>query len=338
MQFAAGWLLLLAATTAWANPPEVSYIHPDYPTAGPRVITGEGFPTVGSHLEVLCWRPPESKEEVEAGLQAWAQGQPPSWPSKPPEDAVHAPVLDSEARIAVAALSGVVMWVRTREGVSRPYAFDLAMPWWLLEDEVRPGDIAVLGGRGMRALYRQDSVALLAAGKALRLTALQPRRDYRTMDDNVIFLPLPPDLAPGRYRVVVHNGNGGRFGWRDGGWLTVLAKDAKKPRRFDVRDFGRKAKRNPTRMRSPSARNGRERRRIRLLPAGPLAHRTNSRSARRRHASRRGPRSLGHRRRGRAAQSSDRPRCWCIPATASRWSGSRSKARCIAGRAPTGKA
>jgi hypothetical protein len=92
----------------------------------------------------------------------------------------------------------------------------------------------------LRAIYRQDAVALLAAGKAIRLTPIQPRCDYRTMDENVMFLPLPPDLTPGRYRVVVHNGNGGRFGWRDGGWLTVVAKDTKKPPRFDVRDFGAK--------------------------------------------------------------------------------------------------
>ncbi len=240
MRFVAGWLMLVTASTAWANPPEVSYVHPDYPTAGPRVITGEGFPSVASQLEVLCWCPPESKDEVESGLRAWTQGQPPLWPAEPPKDTTRVPVLDSEARTAVAALSGVVTWVRTPEGVSKPFAYDLAMPWWLLEDEARPGDIVVLGGRALRAIYRQDSVALLAEGKAMQLTPIQPRCDYRTMDENVMFLPLPPDLAPGRYQVIVHNGNGGRFGWRGGGWLTVMAKDTKKPPRFDVRDFGAK--------------------------------------------------------------------------------------------------
>jgi len=97
-------------------------------------------------LEVLCWRPEESKDEVEAGLQAWVRGQPPAWPVDPPKDVTRAPVLDSEPRTAVAAVSGVVLWVRTPEGISRPFPFDLAMPWWLLEDEVRPGDVAVLGG------------------------------------------------------------------------------------------------------------------------------------------------------------------------------------------------
>jgi hypothetical protein len=230
----------LAAATAEAGRPEIAYVHPDYPTAGPRVITGEGFPASAAQLEVLGWRPPESKEEVEAGLQAWAQGQPPAWPAEPPKDATRVPLLDSEAQVAVAALSGVVVWVRTPEGVSRPYVFDLATPWWLLEDEARPGDIVALGGRALRAIYRQDTVALLADGKATRLTPIQPRRDYRTMDENVMFLPLPPDLAPGRYQVLVHNGHGGRFGWRGGPWLTVQAKDTKPPRRFDVRDFGAK--------------------------------------------------------------------------------------------------
>ena len=226
VRLATGWLSLVAATAAWAAPPEISYVHPDYPTAGPRVLTGEGFlPADGTPLEVLCWRPPESDDEVEAGLKAWVQGQPPSWPAEPPKDATRLPVLDCEAQVAVGALSGVVTWVRTSEGLSRPYAFDLAMPWWLLEEEARPGDIVVLGGRALRVRYRQDAVALLADGKATRLTPIQPRRDYRTMDQNVMFLPLPPDLSPGPYRVVVHNGNGGRFGWRDGGWLTVAAKE-----------------------------------------------------------------------------------------------------------------
>jgi len=190
----------LCTDPALASTPEVSYIHPDYPTSGPRVITGEGFPDLGSQLEVLCWRPPESKEEVEVGLQAWVKGEPPPWPVLPPDETMRVPVLDSEARIAVAALNGVVMWARTPEGVSKPYAYDLAMPWWLLEDDVEPGDIVVLGGRALRVLYRQDSVALLADGKAIRLTPIQPRHDYRTMDENVMFLPLPPDTRslPGR--------------------------------------------------------------------------------------------------------------------------------------------
>ena len=84
------WLLAvwccLFATTADAGRPEIAHIHPDYPTTGPRVMTGEGFPANAAQLEVLCWRPPESKEEVEAGLQAWAQGQPPAWPDEPPKD------------------------------------------------------------------------------------------------------------------------------------------------------------------------------------------------------------------------------------------------------------
>jgi hypothetical protein len=240
IRFVAGWLSLAAVVTAWAGPPEISYVHPDYPTAGPRVVTGEGFPADGSQLEVLCWRPPESKEETEAGLQAWAQGQPPTWPAEPPKEATRVPVLDCEPQIAVAAVNGVVVWARTADGVSQPCAFDLPMPWWLLEEEARPGDIVALGGRALRALYRQDSVALLADGKLTQLTPIQPRRDYRTMDDNVMFLPLPPDLAPGRYQVLVHNGNGGRFGWRDGGWLTVVPKETGLPRRFDVREFGAK--------------------------------------------------------------------------------------------------
>ena len=116
MRFVVGLLLLVASTAAWAGPPEIAYVHPDYPTAGPRVITGEGFPADGSQLEVRCWRPPETKEEVAAGLDAWAHGQPPTWPAEPPQDAPRVSVLDSESRIAVAALSGTVVWVRTRVG------------------------------------------------------------------------------------------------------------------------------------------------------------------------------------------------------------------------------
>jgi hypothetical protein len=56
------------------------------------------------------------------------RGPAPVWPAEPPHDAVRVPVLDSEPRTAVAALSGVVLWVRTSERVSRPIAFDLAMP------------------------------------------------------------------------------------------------------------------------------------------------------------------------------------------------------------------
>ena len=116
LRFVAGWISLVATTAACADPPAVSYVHPDYPTTGPRIVTGERFPADGAQLEVLCWSPPNSREEVETGLQAWGDGPPPAWPAEPPHDAVRVPVLDSEARTAVAALSGEVLWVRTGRG------------------------------------------------------------------------------------------------------------------------------------------------------------------------------------------------------------------------------
>ena len=45
---------------------------------------------------ILNQRPPDSREEVEIGLQAWADGQPPERPAAPPHDAVRVSALDSE--------------------------------------------------------------------------------------------------------------------------------------------------------------------------------------------------------------------------------------------------
>ena len=93
------WVTVFATAVATAEPPEIAHVHPDYPTAGPRIVTGEGFPPA-AELDVRpCWRPPESKEEVEAGLEAWRRGTPPAWPVEPPSDATRVQVFDSEPRV-----------------------------------------------------------------------------------------------------------------------------------------------------------------------------------------------------------------------------------------------
>ena len=38
------WVTVFATAVATAEPPEIAHVHPDYPTAGPRIVTGEGFP------------------------------------------------------------------------------------------------------------------------------------------------------------------------------------------------------------------------------------------------------------------------------------------------------
>jgi len=55
-----------------------------------------------------------------------------------------------------------------------------------------------------------------------------------------LLVPLPVDLPLGTYTIWVHNGFGGKEGWRTGCALKVRQPEKWPDKVFNIRDFGAK--------------------------------------------------------------------------------------------------
>ena len=118
---------------------------------------------------------------------------------------------------------------------SKPFILNAPEVWWLqgdLGDAASPGGWLRLFGRSLDA-NGSARVALIGAnGGRTELTPV--KRDVWSLD-----APLPANLPCGTYTVFVHNGRGGRAGWRAAEPLTVRPyQEVWKTDRFDVTAFG----------------------------------------------------------------------------------------------------
>jgi hypothetical protein len=108
-------------------------------------------------------------------------------------------------------------------------------PWWLQGDGgaiTTPGGFVRVMGRSL-AFPDAKSVILLEGpdGKLRRL----PPSEATTWS---LTVPLPANLAEGSYRLRVHNGFGGKFGWSDPLSLSVRKRAAWKADVFDAVEQG----------------------------------------------------------------------------------------------------
>ncbi|OGV76470.1 MAG: hypothetical protein A3K19_32210 [Lentisphaerae bacterium RIFOXYB12_FULL_65_16] len=107
--------------------------------------------------------------------------------------------------------------------------------WWCqgeVGSAARPGGILRLFGKNM-SLTGATATAqvLIEAQKPLRITA--------TADDPFSArATLPPDLAPGSYKVRLHNGHGGPAAWSDAVDVVVESTTAWPDKTFNVLDAG----------------------------------------------------------------------------------------------------
>ena len=228
-------LTIVSAATAAEPRPEISHLFPDFPVAGPRILTGENFEP--GKTAVWCWSPPDVTDAQQL-LGAVSDDETPL-PEQPPSDARQVEVLDVERQIIVARPAAGVAWVKTAGGVSQPYAVDLARPCWLNPEQAQPKQIVHLFGFGLRAPYRETRIALRGGGKTLAARRQHESRAYRDAGP-AVFFEVPADAAPGKYTVFVHNGLGGTLGWRRAGQIEVLAPKAVEQRLFSVQDYGAK--------------------------------------------------------------------------------------------------
>lgn len=257
-------LVLLASGVAYAAPPEISYVHPDYPVAElykrtemnvPHVITGENLG--GEGFELWCWAPSFNEKRLLGVV-----GEPKEQDYPDPEEILNdetnpdpgkiffkVPIIDAEAQVAVARLQGFVVWARNKDGWSQPYRFGTARPFWINQSKVRSGDLLYIYGYGLRRVGNNaipSEPGYLALKNEKKLITWQVDgglnnmpRAQRVEDPRLVYFRLP--LAdPGHYTVLYNSGRGGEFGWAKAGEIDILPPAKPVEKFFNVRDDGAK--------------------------------------------------------------------------------------------------
>ena len=119
---------------------------------------------------------------------------------------------------------------------SEPFVLNAPEVWWLHGDQgeaASPGGWLRLFGRCLDG--NTQARVVLCSDLEKRNTELRlTKKDVWSLD-----AALPDNLPADAYSVYVHNGNGGRDGWRKAGHMTVKpAQEIWKKDRFDVTKFG----------------------------------------------------------------------------------------------------
>jgi len=219
------------ATTAEADRPQMAHVFPGVPEPrATRLIVGEGFDPKST--EVWVWDIPAAEDK-----DAPRAGAPPErLPAQPPKEARKAKPLDIEPQVIVCDLGGDAVWVRNADGWSDPVLINLPKPWWISHATASPGDVLHVCGQGLRG---KGGGLVLRSGR----TELTPRlvheaRAPRISDPRLLYFEVPAHAEAGTYELLVHNGNGGPYGWIGAGRVTVEKPTPTPERVVNVRDHG----------------------------------------------------------------------------------------------------
>ncbi|WP_013334352.1 Ig-like domain-containing protein [Gloeothece verrucosa] len=131
--------------------------------------------------------------------------------------------------------SSFLVWVQNSSGYSTPVMINQTETWWMQQTATR-GQVASIFGRNLSQdegtqnshIYLED-----AAGKGYwaDIIAVNPYKvDFK----------VPQSLANGDYKVFVHNGDGGQYGWSKPLTMTVNDGLNYTGSVFNVKDFGAK--------------------------------------------------------------------------------------------------
>ena len=214
-------VFFVVAGEALAAPPQISFLHPEYPAGGPNVITGEGFDPQATQIHV--WDPKVVEEEIRASAKHLGIGAQPSLPSEPPEGSRRIAPLDVELQIVVASLSGDFVWIGNADGLSSCYLHNVPKPFWISSYQASPGETLHMFGFGLRARYRKSLLVLKGQGNPVFVDPVVESRSPRTADSRLMYFAIPSDLALGGYEVFIHNGHGGTWGWVSAGEVEITA-------------------------------------------------------------------------------------------------------------------
>lgn len=233
-------------TVAWAGAvqaaPEIARVMKS-PDTDTLLIFGEGFRAgeteVLTGVEEVVWWPDADVAQV-AAITESGQRLPhrEPLPQTPPADARPCRILQMDSQVIVAvSAGGQVVWVRVGAETSDPAPVALPQLWWVFPDVAAPGqDIRVFGRALISNPYRPVSYGVLvpaAGGPPLPVPMGLGRHPFYERA-----VRIPADAQPGEYRLYVHNGAGGVYGWSEPLTVRIAPPAAWPPGVFDVRDFG----------------------------------------------------------------------------------------------------
>ncbi len=132
--------------------------------------------------------------------------------------------------------SEYVVWAQNGSGVSKPITINQTEAWWVGPNAATRGEVTSIFGRNLTQdggtttsnVYIEDS-----AGKGYWAPVVSAN-PYK------IDFKVPTGLANGSYKVWVHNGDGGQYGWSEPVTLTVNDGLKYTGTTFNVKDFGAK--------------------------------------------------------------------------------------------------
>jgi GH24 family phage-related lysozyme (muramidase) len=132
--------------------------------------------------------------------------------------------------------SEYIVWAQNGSGVSKPVTINQTEAWWVGPDTATRGEVTSIFGRNLSQdggttssnVYIEDSTG---KGYWAPIVSTNPYK---------IDFKVPTGLANGSYKVWVHNGDGGQYGWSKPVTLTVNDGLNYTGKTFSVKDFGAK--------------------------------------------------------------------------------------------------
>jgi hypothetical protein len=108
-----------------------------------------------------------------------------------------------------------ILWAVNEKGVGKPVVSNRPELWWAFQDEANPGDRVHLFGRNLAMSENSESVRVFVEPKSASARGAGAGLWLETESVNPyrVTVNLPDSIEPGTYRVWLHNGYGGRFGW-----------------------------------------------------------------------------------------------------------------------------
>jgi len=216
-------LLCLGALTAGVAAPVIFWASDPVQPGETVVVSGAGF---GDKPSIMLDRP----EDGPLG------GGFPPHPPRPPGGAAFRVLqaTDQSLKFVVPPQSKPGVYYLFVEGGGKVARWSLNRPaiWWWRGaggEKAHPGRELRLFGRNLAMSGGQTTVELYGA-RRLQLPAKS--------DGYSASVDLPADLAPGEYKVSLHNGYGGKRGWSDVVSIQVARPVPWPTRTFNVKDFG----------------------------------------------------------------------------------------------------
>lgn len=221
MTFVTHLLATVALTAATEQPrPTIYYVTPNTPSEGVVLVLTDGLGQ--GKVKAVAYAPKPGPDVASAGKTIVV-------PDQPPKGSRRGHVLSRRDGALAVALPRIgstrhtptaVLWVGTGKTWSRPFVINQPKAWFVRPREATPGAVLRIVGVNLHG-HREPTAWLVdpKAGREVKLLAV--RRYNCAQPPYELNVRVPADCAPGQYRLRVHNGSGGDFGWSTELKLTV---------------------------------------------------------------------------------------------------------------------